>query len=683
MHKALRLIYSTFGLMLLIYSSAAAQSAQSTVQEALIVQLLDTKNCEGCDLRGADLTGALLIGANLAGANLDNANLSGARLSDADMRGVSFVRANLQGAILNGADLSNADLDGANIGGGRLFETILANSNLSGADLRYAQLRNTDLTGANMTNANLGNANVNGWKDDGTIFCRTIEPNGTPINRDCEVPEQAIAQTGQNQPTDAPRSSGFMEFPSAPRLLVRRDADWSIISDVARAQRLLSKLGYEPGTVDGLWGARTRQALRRFFDDRADDFDGSLDDADLVTLEAAASEKGISAHPQVEWEYRATSIMLGGYEAADDPIYDLLRTIRDLPDFGFNVLTIDFRCTGWRELGLPDGYPIGRQLGCSISNRQVLQEDGFASTRRDATNLAIDEAHAAGLAVNLKPMFLELGRRFGDPDAAGFGIMPVDVFFDGDGKTWSGYRSVILGVAEYAKENDVEYLTIGTELNNLNSQIESDARWSEIIPAIRSVYDGKLIYAHGYGNDSDLRRLASSNLMQLVNIAGLNYFPTNLLGTRKDYTSEEISLAFDRFRLESGRGMMEEAELFSQNLELPVILSETTFPTWRGSANWMFRGGCDYQNEGRRGWQYTQGPLQPKTPSDEHGRLLAAGFMLAFEDEAWVYGADYLYWSVSHAFDERTDFSEYGPCSSWLWNSDDGIRELIRDFHAP
>lgn len=128
--------------------------------------------------------------------------------------------------------------------------------------------------------------------------------------------------------------------------------------------------------------------------------------------------------------------------------------------------------------------------------------------------------------------------------------------------------------------------------------------------------------------------------------------------------------------------MMDEAARFSSSLNVPVILSETHFPTWVGSANWIFRGGCDYQNEGKRGWEYKQGPLQAKKPSDEHGRILAEGFMLAFESQDWVYGADYLYWTYALFYDDRTDSRQYVDCASFLYEKDNGIKELIRDFHA-
>ena len=450
----------------------------------------------------------------------------------------------------------------------------------------------------------------------------------------------------------------------------------SVSADVAQTQRQLIELGYEAGEIDGLWGGTTRRALEAFLADKGQTFDGKLDinEADLLSAELDA--RGLDIRPSVDWEYRATSILFGGYGGADQPVYDAIRTIREIPSFGFNVVTLDIRCVGKADVSAPDYYPLGRRIGCSISNKQILEEEGFVSSRRDATSLAIDEARAVNLDVNLKPMFLGLSNMFGGER------VPADVFFEGDGQTWSGYNSVILALAQYAQENQVEYLTIGAELNNLNDRLEVDERWPEIIERIRAVYDGQLIYAHNYNQKSSLRQFSSSNVMRHVDIVGLNYFPTRIMGGRSNYSAEEVAIELSRVRLNTGQNMMNEAEALHANLQVPIILSETNFPTWRGSANWIFRGGCDYQNEGRSGWSYTQGPLQAKTPSDEHGRILTEGFMLAFENEEWVHGADYLYWTVSHAYDERTDRQEYGPCSSWLWEKDNGIKEMIRDFHG-
>lgn len=453
-------------------------------------------------------------------------------------------------------------------------------------------------------------------------------------------------------------------------------------TEVAQAQRMLNALDHPAGVVDGLWGGTTRRALEQFLNNTENSFDGALDQLELELLEDAMLEQGLSVFPAVDWKYRATSIGFGGYDRADQPVYDAISAIREIPAYGFNVVTLDIRCVGKIEISAPSYYPLGRKIGCSIPNKQILDEEGFVSSRRDATDLAIDEARAVNLAVNLKPMFLELGRRYGTKDAAGYGEVPLEIFFNGDGSEWSGYVPVILSMARYAQENQIEYLTIGTELNNLNDRVEADERWPEIIEKIRAIYDGQLIYSHNYNNDSDLKRISSSNIMRLVDIVGVNYFPSRIMGGRTDYTAEEVSIMLRRATLKNGRNMMHELEVFQADMDVPIILSETHFPTWEGSANWIFRGGCDYQNEGRSGWEFTQGPLQAKTPSPEHGRTLAQGFMLAFEDEEWVFGADYLYWTVSHAYDERTDRQEYGPCSSWLWEKDNGIKEMIRDFHG-
>ena len=102
------------------------------------------------------------------------------------------------------------------------------------------------------------------------------------------------------------------------------------------------------------------------------------------------------------WNYRATSISFGGYDRADQPVYDAIKTIKNIPDFGFNVLTIDFRCTGKIDTSAPKHYPLSRHTGSSIANKKITSEEGFVSNRRDATDLAIDEAKAENLKINLK-----------------------------------------------------------------------------------------------------------------------------------------------------------------------------------------------------------------------------------------------------------------------------------------
>lgn len=78
-----------------------------------IRQVLQTRECQGCDLSRAKLSFV-----NLRGANLRNANLFSADLKLADLR-----EANLIGAILDKADLRGADLTGADLTSAYISET--------------------------------------------------------------------------------------------------------------------------------------------------------------------------------------------------------------------------------------------------------------------------------------------------------------------------------------------------------------------------------------------------------------------------------------------------------------------------------------------------------------------------------------------------------------------------------
>lgn len=88
-----------------------------------VKQLLETKQCQGCDLSRADLTNANLEGANLSGANLREAVLVGANLTNANLQ-----EANLTCANLTNAKLINVNLDKANLMGVTGIERQLSGS---------------------------------------------------------------------------------------------------------------------------------------------------------------------------------------------------------------------------------------------------------------------------------------------------------------------------------------------------------------------------------------------------------------------------------------------------------------------------------------------------------------------------------------------------------------------------
>lgn len=75
-------------------------------------QLLQTGNCENCDLSGANLSGLSLRGANLSGANLSEATLQQTQLLYANLENADLSNAVLAYSDLSGANLRNADLSG-------------------------------------------------------------------------------------------------------------------------------------------------------------------------------------------------------------------------------------------------------------------------------------------------------------------------------------------------------------------------------------------------------------------------------------------------------------------------------------------------------------------------------------------------------------------------------------------
>lgn len=140
-------------------ASAPMQSPVQAVKNytsnpAMIKQLIDTKQCQACDLKGADLSRA-----DLKGANLQEADLRGANLSQADLSDANLIQADLRGANLNRGNLNRAKLTSAlmswtgdQIPGG-YDRANLQQANLSGANLITAYLRGVDLSEADLRGA--------------------------------------------------------------------------------------------------------------------------------------------------------------------------------------------------------------------------------------------------------------------------------------------------------------------------------------------------------------------------------------------------------------------------------------------------------------------------------------------------------------------------------------------------
>lgn len=120
-------------LLAFLFCTVSLQAA--AFEQADLTRLLDTGNCERCDLSDSDLSGRPFANASLAGSNL-----SGANLSNSNLRYVNLIGADLTRARLEGADLSGSRLRGA-----RLYGVELSETRLAGADMRDTDMSHMDI----------------------------------------------------------------------------------------------------------------------------------------------------------------------------------------------------------------------------------------------------------------------------------------------------------------------------------------------------------------------------------------------------------------------------------------------------------------------------------------------------------------------------------------------------------
>jgi hypothetical protein len=104
--------------------------------------------------------------------------------------------------------------------------------------------------------------------------------------------------------------------------------DWRI----GQAQELLKAAGFNPGPIDGVLGARTRDALRRYQANRGLPTTGLLDEATRQTLLAGDRARPGSAAQQESW-----------LKAPPGGDYKKLSLLAQLPDYfpGLGTLYVD------------------------------------------------------------------------------------------------------------------------------------------------------------------------------------------------------------------------------------------------------------------------------------------------------------------------------------------------------
>lgn len=440
---------------------------------------------------------------------------------------------------------------------------------------------------------------------------------------------------------------------------------------VLEAQDVMYAMSVDVGRPDGDAGKRTLAGLTTVLGS-----EHNVVSADVVEqLYKKFIDRHKAATP-VNWEYKAAEIEISGNNPA---IFDGLQTLSEFKETGFNVVTLNFHCDNGPKIdeSAPENYPWERHLGCSLGYNIL---DGSS---KEALKVYIEEAKRLGLKVNLKPMFLGLAMNtsiYGYSDRN----VQVNEFLYGSEPKWDGYVPRILRIAKLAESYGVEYLTIGTEFGNLNPKLMLSDDWTKIIADVRQVYSGKLVYSHNFGGDGTVKELNKMrDFVEQIDILGINYFPPLVMNGAKIYTVEEAASGLENFKAD-GKSLGKFLEDYAQQVPTKIVMSEVSFPTWRGNINWMFRHTCDTENAGKSGWEYTKGPLAPKEPSVAASLVLAAAWYETFADKPWVYGASHVFWHSTWVDDPRgIDFiTEIGikQCGQTLYEND-YVRTIVSSYY--
>ena len=650
------------------------------VTKGSVERLTATKECQNCVFVDADLSDLNLTNVNLHGATFINVKLNNVRLTDANLSDTYFQNTELKKAILNRSNFMDSVFLDSDLSESSLIEANFSNTVFERVKLNKARLRKTNFTSTKLKIVDLSQAKVESWVGNNIWYCHVTEDTGK-VDRDCgnfnqqdsrdlqalqqillnlsyeigkvdgrwgKRTEKALKQFYVDNSLIAPGKINlisplvFLKLALKNKLVnVEKDGQANIIFDI---QDGLYALGYDI-KPDGLIGPNTRSNISSFLAKNSLNYSENDYQNVSASISNTLVEKSVNTGKPVPWLFKSAEISIDADLTANN-IYKGLETIQQAADAGFSTITIFIHCDRYLTIdrNIRKGYPLNRTTGCNIPF--IRTTDDLLDLSRNATDVYIEKAQEVGLKVVLKPMFLGLA----DKDSKNIygyrsGEVPVDLFFKGSGPKFDGYIRIIESLATYAQEKNVDFLQIGTELGNLNRDIIKSDHWIEIIESIRDKFRGELIYAYNLGPEgtggSDLVQM--KEIWEGVDYIGINFFPNNILSGKKYYSSSEVTKNLKRVKV-NGVNAIYQLETLSSKFGKKIIFTETSFPSWRGSVNWMFRQSCDFQNNKKKGWLYTEGPLAVKEPSSIAALVLADGWFQTVKDLPFVYGANHSFW---------------------------------------
>jgi Pentapeptide repeats (8 copies)/TIR domain len=203
------------------------------------------------NLQGVTLIKAYLSGSNLRAANLKEANLCESILTDTDLQSANAQSAKLNHAKLQRANLHRTDFTGAHLIGANLCDAKLIGTNFSGAYFNMANLSGAEVRGAVFGDTDLSlvkGLNTLQHRGPSTIGIDTIYKSGGKISesflRCCGVPDNFIANIESSAVQATNFFSCFISYDSKDEEFAKR-----LHSQLSEAR---IRAWLTPGSINGI-----------------------------------------------------------------------------------------------------------------------------------------------------------------------------------------------------------------------------------------------------------------------------------------------------------------------------------------------------------------------------------------------------------------------------------------------
>jgi hypothetical protein len=226
-------------------------------------------------------------------------------------------------------------------------------------------------------------------------------------------------------------------------------------------------------------------------------------------------------------------------------------------------------------------------------SRTIADSTFFATgnTESDANvSKAVADAHALGLSVLLKPHV--------DPSDG----KPRAEYAPADPDAWfANYQRFLLHYAALAAADHAEMFGIGCELDTMVAQ-RYRSQWLRIIRAVREVYHGPLIYAHGWPGVNEV------SLWDAVDYIGIDAYDP--LSDAHHPSVDELAAGWTTISSNPWvaarshfHSPMENYRAIWQRYHKPVIFTEVGYKSVAGAAgrpgDWKWDGAVDLEVQAR------------------------------------------------------------------------------------